>query len=173
MESYTTTNRTRVYLIREVGSSFVKVGVASDPSRRLSDLQTGNPRRLEIVWTIPGGYDLERALHSWFDKYRAEGEWFEDFDGHIRDFFASRVGAEKPALPGSPPPIRLALTQPRYDTYFQEQCRFWGDRRPQLTPSRLSQMYRIPRSAAEHFLSNYDDYRFKYSGGNDEQQRYN
>ena len=38
-----------VYLIWENGTNYFKVGRTGTPSKRLSDLQTGNPRRLDMA----------------------------------------------------------------------------------------------------------------------------
>ncbi|MFD3937832.1 GIY-YIG nuclease family protein [Streptomyces sp. NPDC058611] len=69
-----------VYVIGSSGSTHVKIGTSVSPEKRLKELQTGNPGRLEVLWCTPGGRDLESALHKVFDEYRMEGEWF-DFRG--------------------------------------------------------------------------------------------
>lgn len=67
----------KIYLISD--QERVKIGVSTDPPRRLRDLQTGSSRELTILGTIPGGYDLEADLHRRYaDKRLDEGrEWFE------------------------------------------------------------------------------------------------
>ena len=46
--SYTTPTD-HVYAISEVGSDYVKIGMSRDPLKRLAELQTGNPRPLELM----------------------------------------------------------------------------------------------------------------------------
>ncbi|MEU6755547.1 GIY-YIG nuclease family protein [Streptomyces sp. NPDC046685] len=58
----------------------VKIGIASDPKRRLSEIQTGNPARLVIFAVFHGNARTERALHKRFATRRLSGEWF-DFVG--------------------------------------------------------------------------------------------
>lgn len=70
-----------IYFIKS--KSFVKIGVASDPNVRLKELQTGNPFKLKIAATIPGHFVTEKELHSVFDRFRLEGEWFR-YDGHLK-----------------------------------------------------------------------------------------
>ncbi|MFF6903309.1 GIY-YIG nuclease family protein [Streptomyces hydrogenans] len=69
-----------VYVIGPPGSTRVKIGTSVNPDKRLKELQTGNPDRLEVLWSTPGGRELETALHQAFAAYRTEGEWF-DFGG--------------------------------------------------------------------------------------------
>ncbi|MER6503708.1 GIY-YIG nuclease family protein [Streptomyces sp. NPDC001455] len=69
-----------VYVIGPPGSNRVKIGTSNNPEKRLKELQTGNPDRLEVLWSTPGGRELESMLHRAFAAYRVEGEWF-DFGG--------------------------------------------------------------------------------------------
>ena len=49
--------------------------------KRLKELQTGCPEKLEIKLVIDGGEDKERMLHKALNKYRYRGEWFQiDFN---------------------------------------------------------------------------------------------
>ncbi|MFI5638316.1 GIY-YIG nuclease family protein [Streptomyces goshikiensis] len=70
----------RVYLIGDAKTMKVKIGIASDPKRRLSEIQTGNPARLVIFAVFHGNARTERALHKRFATRRLSGEWF-DFVG--------------------------------------------------------------------------------------------
>ncbi len=59
----------------------IKIGVAINVSRRLKELQTGNPYKLKILdiyecKSRSHAYDLEARLHKTFKKKRMEGEWF-------------------------------------------------------------------------------------------------
>lgn len=64
-----------IYFIK-AGKKHVKIGFSKDPIERLKSLQTGNPHKLEIVTTIPGSYETEKALHNYFSRNKREGEWF-------------------------------------------------------------------------------------------------
>lgn len=55
----------------------VKIGKAKNVRYRLSGLQTGSPVELELLGVMIGRPNLERALHSRFERYRKHGEWFE------------------------------------------------------------------------------------------------
>ncbi|MFJ3205871.1 GIY-YIG nuclease family protein [Streptomyces sp. NPDC086989] len=77
MTSSTPEGDSYVYVIGSAGSTRVKIGTSIIPEKRLKELQTGNPDRLEVLWQTPGGRDLEAHLHQAFAAYRAGGEWFD------------------------------------------------------------------------------------------------
>ena len=64
-----------VYFIRS--GNFIKIGYADDPHRRLKQLQTGNPQRLELIGHIDGDMSTEAHIHGLFSDFRVKGEWFE------------------------------------------------------------------------------------------------
>ncbi|MGO4459353.1 GIY-YIG nuclease family protein [Streptomyces sp. M-16] len=80
MASSTPDGVSYVYVIGSAGSTRVKIGTSVSPEKRLKELQTGNPNRLEVLWYTPGGRELEAQLHQAFTDHRGEGEWF-DFGG--------------------------------------------------------------------------------------------
>ncbi|CAE6861530.1 hypothetical protein R69746_07841 [Paraburkholderia aspalathi] len=57
-----------VYFIREQPEENIKIGVSKRPPSRLRNLQTGNPRLLELLgWIETEGrsdFELEASLHS-------------------------------------------------------------------------------------------------------------
>jgi len=77
----------KVYLIshRERKRNYVssitdyhKIGIAENPEKRLTTLQSGSPHKLELVTTIStkNAEDLERELHMLFKEQKFSGEWF-------------------------------------------------------------------------------------------------
>ncbi len=65
-----------VYFITD--SNYTKIGSTLDSSKRLKQLQTGNPSQLQIVFEIQGGYIEEKYLHNYFKEYRiGTSEWFK------------------------------------------------------------------------------------------------
>lgn len=77
-----------VYVVRVAGESAVKIGVAVDVPARIATLQTGNPRKLELLHVFPNTARLELALHSSLADERLIGEWF---DGSRTERFVSDV----------------------------------------------------------------------------------
>lgn len=74
-----------VYLIRESGSNFYKIGRTNNLSQRLSTLQTGNPRQLILVdiihcLTKQQSVKIEKAIHKSLEELHIKGEWFLDED---------------------------------------------------------------------------------------------
>ncbi|MGV4985812.1 GIY-YIG nuclease family protein [Streptomyces sp. NRAIS4] len=67
----------QVYVIGASDSPVAKIGVSTDPERRLRQIQSMSPLRLEILWTCPGSYPLEGRLHAQLRAYRSHGEWFD------------------------------------------------------------------------------------------------
>lgn len=63
-----------VYAIR--AGQRVKIGVAKHPHRRLAAMQIGSPVDLELLATLPGGFELEAAIHDALQPYHSHGEWF-------------------------------------------------------------------------------------------------
>lgn len=69
-----------VYFLRDAGSGAIKIGIAREPGRRLTSLQTAHAYKLEILGTCQGGHTLERVLHMEFEADRLMGEWFKPSD---------------------------------------------------------------------------------------------
>jgi hypothetical protein len=65
-----------VYFIQAEDGGPIKIGLAGDPTKRLSELQRTSPQRLRILATEPGSASHERELHERFAEHRLHGEWF-------------------------------------------------------------------------------------------------
>ena len=65
-----------VYFIRAGVSGPMKIGHADNPQRRMAALQTCHWQSLQLVRTLDGGVDLERALHRHYAALHIRGEWF-------------------------------------------------------------------------------------------------
>lgn len=77
-----------VYFVRDGGRGPIKIGKTSDLASRVSGLQTGNPRLLELMLTIRGYTELEEYFHKRFAKFRIRAsEWFRP-DEEPLDFIA-------------------------------------------------------------------------------------
>ena len=68
-----------VYIVSD--GEDIKIGKANDYVRRISELQTGNKKKLTLVRLIETeteqiALDLEHGLHKMCKKYRILGEWF-------------------------------------------------------------------------------------------------
>lgn len=63
-----------VYFLRD--GDAIKVGFSSRLKERLSVLQAGNPRPLELLFSLPGDQNGERALQRALKEHRIRNEWF-------------------------------------------------------------------------------------------------
>ncbi|MDQ6892190.1 MAG: GIY-YIG nuclease family protein [Acidobacteriota bacterium] len=67
-----------IYFIGSGPSGPVKIGYTREhgAKARLAAIQTGYPMQLEVLATIPGNREEERAMHERFRRSRLCGEWF-------------------------------------------------------------------------------------------------
>jgi len=72
----------------------VKIGYASDPSNRISQIQTSSSHVLEVLLIIDGNRDEERELHARFRNLRRSGEWFQ-FEEPIRSYIESNIHRDR------------------------------------------------------------------------------
>ena len=72
-----------VYAIKEADTGNVKIGISTNPYRRLQQLQTGNSSRLELVAMkeAVNGYEDEKSAHLTNKRYHIHSEWFSEQAG--------------------------------------------------------------------------------------------
>ena len=77
-----------VYLISDLNNYTYKIGISSNPEKRIKALQTGNDRTLKIVHKVlcQNYLEVERALHNQYNFLRVNGEWFELSDEDVNNF---------------------------------------------------------------------------------------
>jgi hypothetical protein len=83
-----------VYLILEVnehGDEHYKIGISkNEPEKRLKQLQTGNPNRIDILkfYKSENYKRVEKWLHSKYSSFRtlANNEWFKLPNEHVLIF---------------------------------------------------------------------------------------
>ena len=54
----------------------IKIGMTSNPKKRIKGLQTGHPHKLRYLALVPNASLQEAVYHERFAKHRLEGEWF-------------------------------------------------------------------------------------------------
>jgi hypothetical protein len=83
----------RLYVIGSPGLAAVKIGFTSGSvAKRLRDLQTGNPHRLELLADIPAVKGDEREMHIMLREYWVQGEWYEASSVFVRMLLAAANG---------------------------------------------------------------------------------
>lgn len=69
-----------VYLMR-AGEDHYKVGIAQDVNSRIKEIQTGNPKKIELVVAVwlANAQTAENRIHKWLNRFKSNGgrEWFE------------------------------------------------------------------------------------------------
>ncbi len=61
----------------------VKIGISTEPAKRLDTLRTSHHEELFILAQGPGGRSEEQGLHRMFASERMRGEWFKRSNGII------------------------------------------------------------------------------------------
>lgn len=105
-------NENCVYVIGAPGSSTVKIGRTTDLAKRFAAIRCMSPIPLEILWTHPGGNELETRLHRHFAKLRIHGEWFE-FEGDPVEAVQTAINEQ--------PWLRAAATSSKLDANAKAQ----------------------------------------------------
>jgi hypothetical protein len=65
-----------IYVIKAVGTQYVKIGRAADPIRRLKQMQTGVPMQLVLLAVSDWPSAREKVIHVALKPYHVRGEWF-------------------------------------------------------------------------------------------------
>lgn len=86
---------TYVYFVKAVDSDSVKIGRATDVSKRIRALQIGHDSKLELLALVPAHFGLERALHRRFRHQHRRGEWYA-YDGELRSFVEAVISGRHP-----------------------------------------------------------------------------
>ena len=85
-----------VYFVTD-GTDAIKIGVAKNLTNRLAGIQTGNPRKVSVLYAIEcisegHAHRLETLLHDAYAQYRLQGEWFLINDrlqhGELREWYS-------------------------------------------------------------------------------------
>ncbi len=85
-----------VYLVRQVGTAYCKIGISIRPDSRLVQIDYSVPFQVEMLHTIlvPSMKESEDIWHDLFKSYRLKGEWFNLPDDAITLFCSCRGNHE-------------------------------------------------------------------------------
>lgn len=86
----------KTYFIQGSGGGNIKIGRATDPEKRLKDLQCGSSVPLILIATLND--DRESELHSKFSAHRQHGEWFAPSPG-LAKFIEAHATAHATTAP--------------------------------------------------------------------------
>jgi len=68
------------FAIEQPYNNYVKIGKTNKCEfKRMNELQTGNPRRLNVFFTLKTSIDkkVENKFHKIYKTYNVSGEWFD------------------------------------------------------------------------------------------------
>lgn len=83
-----------IYFIK--AGEYIKIGHTTVPvETRISQLQTGCPEKIELLFCVEGGLRFEKKLHRFYKKYHTHGEWFKMNPPTDDDIFEIRMLDEK------------------------------------------------------------------------------
>jgi hypothetical protein len=110
-----------VYFVEAVGANRIKIGHAEDPTSRLSQLQTGCPYPLRLLFSIPGGRVVEANYHAKYAHLRIDGlqEWFH-FDGCLKELTDASLMYDADEIHEGLPVLRGILTN-LTDSWFENE----------------------------------------------------
>jgi hypothetical protein len=107
-----------IYVI-QADDGLIKVGISSNPSARLAQLQTSTPSRLSLAYIGAlrcNGYAVEAEAHRRLADYRRSGEWFNcPVDIAVAAIGAAAYRLGEPIASGDPrladEVVRISSTQ--------------------------------------------------------------
>jgi hypothetical protein len=95
-----------VYVLGAPDSNTVKIGRTANLAKRFADIQSMSPVPLAVLWSHPGGHELETRLHRRFADQRIHGEWFTFDDDPLPAIQEAVTEALRPEP--APPSTKLA-----------------------------------------------------------------
>lgn len=113
-----------VYVIGATGYP-LKIGIATDPERRLGGIQTGCAYPLSIQLALLCQHGCERKVearcHAALHRHRLAGEWFD-----VEPSEAIEVVKATVELFGGEPQVHDPLKGRRYSHRYEQKCRLTG-----------------------------------------------
>lgn len=84
-----TGDRQFVYIIKNIDSSNIKIGVGNNPEKRVKQLQTVRDCELKLVYysyICSNAFDIETIVHENFSDYHVRGEWYKVKEDEVIKF---------------------------------------------------------------------------------------
>jgi len=73
-----------VYFIQSGNNGAIKIGYTKDVDRRIKELQTSNPEKLNLLLKVGAEPNDEKVMHDKFKKYCINLEWYSPSDELIK-----------------------------------------------------------------------------------------
>lgn len=85
--------RRYVYIIQNTFTYNIKIGISTNPSERLSYLQTGSDVELKLIYksgVCSNFFEIESLCHEKFKDYNVRGEWFNVYSSEVISFLENQ-----------------------------------------------------------------------------------
>lgn len=82
-----------VYIIQNTFTHNIKIGISTNPSERLSYLQTGSDVELKLIYksgVCSNFFEIESLCHEKFKDYNVRGEWFNVDSSEVISFLENQ-----------------------------------------------------------------------------------
>jgi hypothetical protein len=132
-----------IYIIKMIDTNFYKIGFtdSDSPDSRIASLQTGCPRKIELIGTVAGSERDEVWLQSQFTIYKSGGgqEWFNLPEEAVQN-------------------LMILLRKENLDEYQHDQCSIGGASAFDVRPLSGGQQHPTPerRKDVPHKRSSFD-----------------
>ena len=83
------TDSSFVYIVKNMDTNNIKIGVSKDVYKRLETFRTGNDCQLELVYKsiiCSNTFDLESKVHEEFKDFHVRGEWFRVSESKVIEY---------------------------------------------------------------------------------------
>ena len=74
-----------IYFAQMENTGPIKIGISTDPHKRMASINTGSPYPITLLYFTPGCEEDEKALHREFMKFSIRNEWFHP----VKEIFKS------------------------------------------------------------------------------------
>lgn len=81
------------YVYVAIANGFVKIGMSKNPKARMKVLSASNPSKVTLLaaWFCQDANAIELKLHSTYDQFRVNGEWFKLPSNVLKELLQSRL----------------------------------------------------------------------------------
>ena len=85
-----------IYILKNEGIGYYKIGRSTQPRRRIDNIQTSNPYHIDTVGVFPvnNAVELEMFLHLQLARYRVRLEWFKLPDEILKELLENLKALE-------------------------------------------------------------------------------
>lgn len=117
-----------VYFVRRKSdpAGHIKIGFTrGDPERRMRDMAAATPGGFEIIDTVDGGPQVERAIHVRLSDHAIAGEWFHDHPDVWAAMYDAKAGMFAADGQNKKAAARLPIPEDEFSESIVLEARFY------------------------------------------------